>query len=373
MDSRAYWVGASLVKGIGAVRLQGLLDFFGDLESAWNAPIDGLKSAGLPLRVAENFIRVRSGVDLEKYYESILRKGIQVFIWEDEEYPHHLKQINQPPPVLYVRGTLTGADEVAVGVVGTRNVTVYGRQVTEELATCLGHHGVTLVSGLARGVDGVAHDACLKAGGRTLAVMGCGVDIIYPPEHRALAERILDSGALISDYAPGTHPDSANFPPRNRIISGLSIATVVVEAGETSGALITATFAAEQGRDVFAVPGGIFAPQSKGTNRLIRDGARPLLKVDEVLEALQIDQAHEHRQLRLALPADETEARLLNILSDQPTHIDEIGALAGLPIVEVSATLAMMELKGMVKQVGGMNFIVLHETLTQYRTDTNAK
>jgi len=371
MESRAYWVGASLVKGIGAVRLQALLDFFGDLESAWKAPIEGLKSAGLPPRVAENFVRVRSGVDLEKYYASILHKGIQIFTWDDDEYPSRLKQINQPPPVLFVRGTLTPTDEVAVAVVGTRNVTVYGRQVTEELAACLAHHGVTLVSGLARGVDGAAHDASLKAGGRTLAVLGCGVDIVYPPEHRALAERIIADGALISDYAPGTHPESSNFPPRNRIISGLSMTTVVVEAGETSGALITATFAAEQGRDVFAVPGNIYGPQSKGTNRLIRDGARPLLKVEEVLEALQIEKAHEHRQLRLAIPADETENRLLTVLSEQPTHIDEIGALAGLPIVEVSATLAMMELKGMVRQVGGMNYIICREPLTEYRTETN--
>ena len=199
--------------------------------------------------------------------------------WEDAAYPHRLKEIDQPPPVLYLRGEILDEDGWCVAMVGTRRITVYGRQVAEEMASFLARRGITLVSGLARGVDGVAHEACLRAGGRTFAVLGSGVDRIYPPEHEKPGRtRIIERGAVISDYAPGTPPDSANFPPRNRIISGLSLATIVVEAGETSGALITATFAAEQGRDVLAVPGNINAPQSKGTNRLIQNGARPAVK-----------------------------------------------------------------------------------------------
>jgi DNA processing protein len=262
-------------------------------------------------------------------------------------------------------------DSLAVAIVGTRRVTAYGRQVAAELAGFLAQNGITVVSGLARGVDAIAHHAALQAGGRTLAVLGSGVDRIYPPEHRQMAEKIFTQGALISDYAIGTPPDSANFPPRNRIISGLSLATVVIEAGETSGALITATFAAEQGREVLAVPGPIYAPQSKGTNRLIQSGARPLLKMEDVLEALQIDHPEEHYTARRLLPADAHEAALLEALNMEPQHIDEICLQTGLSIDKVSATLAMMELKGMVRQVGGMNYVSVHERQIAYRVGKN--
>jgi DNA processing protein len=267
---------------------------------------------------------------------------------------------------LYVRGSLTAEDEWAVAIVGTRRVTAYGRQVAEEVASALAHNGVTVVSGLARGVDSIAHQAALNAGGRTLAVLGNGVDQIYPPENRRLAEQIMAYGGLVSDYPLGTQPDGINFPPRNRIISGLSIAVIVVEAGETSGALITATFAAEQGRDVFAVPGNINAPQSKGTNRLIRDGAQPLLSAQDVLEALDLTRVTEHRAVRVALPADPVERRLFQLLSQEPMHVDEIRSQTEMPIAAVSAALAMMELKGMVRQVGGMNYVAVHERPETY-------
>jgi DNA processing protein len=277
-----------------------------------------------------------------------------------------LKEIDQPPPVLYVRGTLKTEDEWAVAVVGTRRISAYGRQVSEELAASLAQSGVTVVSGLARGVDAVAHQSALKAGGRTLAVLGSGVDRIYPPEHRGLAEQMLAHGALLSDYAPGTPPDASNFPPRNRIISGLSMAVVVVEAGETSGALITAQFAVDQGRDVFAVPGNILAPQSKGTNRLIQQGAQPLLAVRDLLETLDLNLATEQRSVRKVLPANEVEARLLGLLGPEPMHLDEIGQQTGLPIERVSATLVMMELKGLVRQVGGLNYVAVREDQADY-------
>jgi DNA processing protein len=274
--------------------------------------------------------------------------------------------------VLYLRGELLPEDDWSVAIVGTRRMTVYGRQVAEDIASLLARSGVTVVSGLARGVDSAAHQAALKAGGRTLAVLGNGVDQVYPPEHRRLAEEIISHGALISDYPPGTHPDSANFPPRNRIISGLSQAVVIVEAGFTSGALITASFAAEQGRDVFAVPGNILAPQSKGTNRLIQNGAHPLLDPQEILEMLNLTMLNEKRAARIILPDDPTEARLYQVLGAEPLHIDEIGAQAGLPIEQVSAALAMMELKGMVRQVGGMQFIAVRETPAEYQTASNS-
>ncbi|MDZ4158499.1 MAG: DNA-processing protein DprA, partial [Anaerolineaceae bacterium] len=250
-----------------------------------------------------------------------------------------------------------------------RRATAYGRQVAEELAGTLARQGVTVVSGLARGVDGIAHEAAIKADGRTLAVLGCGLDRIYPPEHRRLAEQVMAQGALVSDYAPGTPPDSVNFPPRNRIISGLAQAVVIIEAGETSGALITAAFGAEQGREVFAAPGSIYAPQSKGSNALIQQGARPYLHAEEVLEAINLQQTQSFRQARLALPADELERKLLEVLSREPQHVDDIRALTDLPVEKVSATLTLMELKGMVRMVGGLNYITLCEYPAEYRTE----
>ncbi|NJD60173.1 MAG: DNA-protecting protein DprA [Anaerolineales bacterium] len=366
VDPRLYWIGLNMVKGIGAVRFKALLDVFGSAESAWNASPEALQSAGLSQKIVASFQRFRKDVDLEQVWERIQSLGVQVLTWEDEAYPSHLKEIDQPPPVLYVRGSLQAEDEWAVAIVGTRKVTAYGRQVAEDVATVLAHSGVTVVSGLARGVDSVAHQAALNAGGRTLAVLGNGVDQVYPPENRKLAAQIMEHGALISDYALGTQPDGVNFPPRNRIISGLSLAVIIVEAGETSGALITATFAAEQGRDVFAVPGNITAPQSKGTNRLIRDGAQPLLNPQDVLEALNLTMVTEHQAARVSLPTDPVEVSLYKLLSQQPMYVDEIRMQAGMPIETVSATLAMMELKGMVRQVGGMNYVAVREETGNY-------
>ena len=367
MDERAYWLGFNLIKGIGAVRLRALLDFFGDLQTAWNAPLEALTAAGLSERLATSALAARKEVDLEARWNELERKQITLLTWNDPGYPRRLKEIDQPPPVLYLRGDLLIEDDWAVAIVGTRRVTSYGRQVTEEVAAYLARSGIAVVSGMARGVDGVAHDTALRAGGRTLAVLGCGVDVTYPPEHLRLSERIIAQGALISDYAPGTQPESANFPPRNRIIAGLSLATVVIEAGETSGALITASFAADQGREVLALPGNIYAPQSKGTNKLIQTGARPLLRVEDVMDALSLDRVQEQRQARQILPADDLEARLLDILSAEPQHIDEIGAQIDLSIEQVSATLTLMELKGMIRHVGGMNYVTTRETREAYR------
>lgn len=371
MDAIIYWIGFSLVKGIGAVRLQALLDYFGSLEVAWQAPADALRAAGLSQKIVETMTQVRHSVDLPRYLESIQKKGIHILTWEDERYPRRLKEIDQPPPVLYVRGTLGQDDDVAVAIVGTRRASVYGRQVAEELAAYLARNGVTVVSGLARGVDTYAHQAAVKNGGRTLAVLGCGVDIIYPPENRKLGEEVIAHGALVSDYAPGTPPEASNFPPRNRIISGLSRASVVVEAGETSGALITASFAANQGREVFAVPGNIYSPLCKGTNRLIQQGATPLLKMEDVLQMLGMEYAAEQVSARRVLPGDEFERKLLDALGSDPLHIDELMERTGLTIDKVSATLALMELKGMVRQVGGMNYVGVRETPAPYSQEGN--
>ena len=366
MDENQYWVAFNLVRGIGAVRLQALIDHFGDAGSAWRGEADELRAAGLSSKVVERLLQLRSTLDVPQLWERIAAQGIRVTTWQDESYPRRLKEIEQPPPVLYVRGNLLPEDDFAVAIVGTRRITPYGRQVTEELAAYVAANGITVISGLARGVDAAAHTAALRAGGRSLAVLGSGVDRIYPSENRALAEQMMQHGAILSDYPVGTAPEASNFPPRNRIISGLSMAVVVIEAGETSGALITAEFAAEQGREVFAVPGSILAPQSKGTNRLIQYGAQPLLTPQDLMQALNLAQVSAQKSARQILPTDEVEKQLLLALGSEPLHVDDLQSQTGLPVEKVSAALVMMELKGLVRQVGAMHYVAVREVQSGY-------
>jgi DNA processing protein len=227
--------------------------------------------------------------------------------------------------------------------------------MTTRLASDLARAGVTIVSGLARGVDGVAHQAALDAGGRTIAVLGSGINRIYPPEHRNLARRIGEQGTVVSDYLPDTPPDGVNFPPRNRIISGLSLGIIVVEAPDRSGALITVDFAADQGRDVFAVPGPATAPNSAGTNRLVREGARLVRNADDVLEDLQINRMP-LEAAQQALPLDEGERRLLAVLTAIPQHIDDLAALSDSTVAETSGRLMMLELQGLVRNTGAQHY-----------------
>ncbi|MBI3941482.1 MAG: DNA-protecting protein DprA [Chloroflexi bacterium] len=354
----ACWVAFNQVQGVGPVRFRLLLERFGDLYTAWHANPLALKAAGLDGRPLENLLQVRLHLDLAKELDRLAALSIRVETWETAGYPRLLREIATSPPVLYFRGEYAPSDEFAVGIVGTRTPTSYGRDVAVNLAEGLASNGITVVSGLARGIDTWAHQGALKAKGRTLAVLGSGVDIIYPPENWRLAESIMAGhGALISEYALGTKPEAMNFPPRNRIISGLSLGVVVVQAGEKSGALITATFAAEQGRDVFAVPGNINVRNSAGTNRLIRDGAYPVAEVRDILEQLNLNMINEQQIVREIIPANPTEQQLLNHLGDEPVHIDELGRSCNLPIAEISATLTLMELKGMVRQAGNMQYI----------------
>lgn len=360
-DEKKYWIGFNRVKGIGSVRFKQIQAHFGDLSTAWHAPIEIFREIGLPDKVVTNIFELRRSLDLDRYYEQVLQGDAHVLTLLDQDYPRLLKEIDQAPPVIYVRGSLLPADEFAVAMVGTRRVTAYGQQVTRDTSTYLAGHGLTIVSGLARGVDALAHQHALQAGGRTIAVLGCGVDVIYPPEHRQLVEAIVENGALISDYPLGTQPEGSNFPPRNRVISGLSLATIVVEAGERSGALITADFAVEQGRDVFAVPGNVFSPASRGTNRLIQKGAYVLVSPQDVLDLLDLSQVEDYKDARQVLPADTTEAKILQVMDYEPIHIDELCNKTGLPVENVSASLTMMELKGMVQHVGGMRYAAIRD------------
>jgi DNA processing protein len=360
-DKKKYWIGFNLVRGIGSVRFNQIRSYFSDLSIAWHAPAEAFRQAGLPERALNNLLSIRHEVDLDQLYDSILEKQITILTLMDEEYPQLLKEIDQPPPVLYVKGSLTPADDFSIAMVGTRRVTAYGQQITRDASIYLAGHGLTIVSGLARGVDALAHQHALQAGGRTIAVLGSGVDIIYPPENRKLAKAIIENGAVISDYPLGTQPEGINFPPRNRIISGLSLATIVVEAGERSGALITADFAAEQGRDVFAVPGNVLSPMSRGTNHLIQKGAYAMVSPQDVLDVLDLEHVDEYKTARQTLPADTTEAKILQVMDYEPIHVDEICNDVNLPVEKVSAALTMMELKGLVQHVGGMRYAAVRE------------
>jgi DNA processing protein len=365
-----YWIGFNLVSGIGPARFKRLLAYFGDPAAAWHASTAELQSAGLDSGSTGSLLAAREKLDLDEELERVRAEGAHAITWEDERYPPRLLQIHDAPPVLYVKGEIEPRDEWAVAVVGTRSATRYGKQTVDEIAEDLARSGITVVSGLARGIDSLGHRAALRAGGRTIAVLGCGIDVVYPPEHRDLARSVVERGALVTEYPLGTKPEAGNFPARNRIISGLSLGTLVVEAGKRSGALITADYALEQGREVFAIPGDVHSRKSEGTNRLIQDGAAKLvISVQDILEELNLTLVERHQEVRMAVPEDEREASILKHISTEPVHVDEIGQRTNLPISEVTSTLAMMELKGMVRQVGGMNYVVARERGVQYVVD----
>ena len=351
----AYWLAFSNVRGIGAVRFRKLLNFFGELSVAWQAERSELIIAGLTEKAVDQVLETRKTLKPENLDVDLKRKGIKYLTWNSPDYPRYLLEIAQPPPVLYYIGDILPEDDLAVAIVGTRNVTKYGKQITNDTASYLAGSGITVVSGLARGVDGIAHQAAIEAGGRTFAVLGSGVDVIYPPEHRKLAREIVQHGAVISDYPPGTKPDGINFPPRNRIISGLSRGTVVVEAGERSGALITAKFALEQGRDIFAVPGSVLSQMSKGTNQLIAEGATPMTNPVVITDTLELARTGKERKTE-QIEISAIEKNILRVLGDESLHIDEICARTSLTIEKLTAELTMMELKGIVQRENGMEY-----------------
>ena len=355
-DETKYWVGFHRVPYIGPTRIDRLVRHFGDLGRAWQAPVVELRRV-LDERSVESLVATRAAISLDEEMERIEGAGITVLTRASPEYPRLLAEIPAPPPVLYVKGEIITEDAVGVAIVGTRRLTSYGREVTARLAGDLAAAGVTIVSGLARGIDGIAHHAALRAGGRTIAVLGSGVDVIYPPEHRNLAGQIVEGGALVSDYAPGRKPDAQNFPARNRIISGLTVGVIVVEAPARSGALITTDFAADQGREVFVVPGNILSPASAGCHRLLREGARIVTSADDVLEDLNLGRRQEQAAVQQALPLDDQERKVLALLTAEPQHIDEIAAAANLPIAGISATLVTMELKGLLRNAGAQHYV----------------
>ncbi len=365
-DNLRYWVGFSKVPGIGPARLRALLDYYGDIEQAWLADPGEWRAMGLDKRSVQNLFKVRNTLDLDVELEKLDKLNVSVLTWESPHYPTLLNNIENPPPILYLRGRLKPEDEWAVAVVGTRRATAYGRECTRMLVGGLVESGVTVISGLAYGIDTEAHRVAVGSGGRTLAVLGSGVDVLYPAENRKLAQSIIENGAIISEYPLGTKPESGNFPRRNRIISGLSLGVLVVEGAIQSGARITADYALEQGRDVFAVPGTILRKSSSGPNYLIQNGAKLVGHVNDILEELNLTMIAQQTEARAIIPDNEVEAVLLEHLSAEPVHVDDLGESTGLSASDVSSTLTMMELKGMVRQVEGMNYVVARESSVKY-------
>ncbi|MFC1925845.1 DNA-processing protein DprA [Chloroflexota bacterium] len=357
-DDIKYRVGFNLIPGIGRVKLSLLEAYFGDLGKAWHASASELRSAGLDAKSVETVITQRGRISLDAELEKMERHKVRAITGSDPAYPIRLKEIYDYPPLLYIRGTLAPEDEWAIAVVGTRRASIYGRQVAEEMVADLSCNGITIISGLAKGIDSIAHRTALAAGGRTIAVTGCGLDIVYPSDHVDLARQVTERGALISEFPLGTRPKAEHFPLRNRIMSGMSLGVLVIEAGERSGATITAHRAVEQNREVFAVPGSIFSPVSKGTNRLIQEGAKLVRNCADVLEELNLTMLPQHRETKEVFPATDIESQLLDCLSREAIHIDDLCRNSGLPVAAVSSTLAMLELRGLAKQVGNMNYVL---------------
>lgn len=366
-NERQYWVALGRVPQIGRARFSLLEAHFSSLEEAWKSSPVALEAAGLNGQALSALLAARDGISPEEEIEKLEAKGVRALCWSDDAYPARLREIFDRPPVLYVRGELQQSDEWAVAVVGTRRATAYGRQVAEEMAAGLAVNGITVVSGLARGIDTIAHRATLDAGGRTVAALACGLDMVYPPENTKLAGQIAEQGALVSDYPLGTQPRAQFFPRRNRIMVGLSLGILVVEGDVKSGALITARQALDENREVFAVPGSIYSPTFRGTNTLIQQGhAKLVTQVEDILQELNLTMASHQMEAKEVLPDDEKEARLLRMLTNEPIHIDEMRRECGLEIEDVSSALAMLELKGMVRQVGSMNYVRAREQRVSY-------
>ncbi|MEO8457214.1 MAG: DNA-processing protein DprA [Chloroflexota bacterium] len=366
-DEAKFWVAFNRIPGVGAKRCEALLARFGSLAEAWRAGRVDLKTAGLDERTVRVIADERPNIDPDAEWERLERNGVRALTWNDADYPSRLKEIDDRPPLIYVRGMLTPQDELSIAVVGTRRATPYGRQVAEEMSFQLAANRITVVSGLARGIDAIAHRSALQAGGRTLAVMACGLDMVYPPEHKKLASEISERGALVSEQPLGAQPRGDFFPRRNRILSGMSLGVLVVEGDLKSGALITANFANDQNREVFCVPGSVFSTQSRGTNLKIQRGeAKLVLKVDDILEELNLQTAPQQIEMIESNPATDTEAELLRHISREPVHIDEVCRESGLPVSTVSSLLAMMELKGLVREIGSKAYVRAREAAATY-------
>jgi DNA processing protein len=362
MNDKLHWLALNMVPGVGPITYRSLVARFHDPEHVFAASARELASIG---GVGEKTIRAIKEFPAKKLAAEELKRvadlGGGILTFREQGYPKNLLQIYDPPPLLYVRGEMEQSDPPMVAMVGSRRGSFYGRTVTKQISKELSLAGVLVVSGMARGIDTAAHLGALEAGKRTIAVFGCGIDVIYPPENKRLFFDIISHGAIISEFPLSTPPDGKNFPRRNRIISGVSLGVVIVEASEDSGSLITASHALEQGREVFAVPGNIGMVTSKGTNRLIKQGAKLVEEAQDIL----VEILPQYGGLPAVgvikkddLPAlSNAEDNILQFLSHTPLHIDEISRMSNMEIRLVSTILLELELKGVISQLGGKMFV----------------
>ena len=359
---KKYYNAFNLIPQIGPLRFKKLCSYFESLEQAWRANAQEFKKAGLEEKVANIILEERNKIDAEAEAEKLARENIEIVVLSDENYPALLKEIHQAPALLYVKGQLK-KEEFTIAIVGPRKISSYGRQVVEQFSRELSQAGMVVVSGMALGVDNLAHRECLKLKNRTIAVLGSGVNqnSVYPSANKKTAEAIAQYGAVVSEYPFGTPPLKQHFPARNRIISGLSLAVLVIEASEKSGALITANFSLEQNREVFAVPGNVYSLNSVGTNNLIKMGAKLVTNTQEILDELNLSSAAEFSKAKEIIPENEQEEIILKKLleSDEPIHIDKLSKLTAISATEISSVLTLMEMKGKVKNVGGMCYVVV--------------
>jgi len=360
-EGLAYLVALYSVDYIGPARLKFLLENFDNPKQAWEASEEKLEEIKLPKNALCALLARRKEIDPEEYLNSLINQGIRVLTFEDEEYPRLLKKIPNCPLILFIKGSFQKEDEKALAVIGTRTPSFYGKQVTELLVKDLVSLRFTIVSGLARGIDSLAHKTALKCQGRTIAVLGSGVDVCYPPENKELMEEICERGAIVSQFLPGTQIYPGLFPARNRIIAGLSLGVLVTEAAHKSGTKITSEFAREQNRPVFAVPGPITSKLSKGTNELIQMGAKLVYGVEDVLKELGMEvrgRRSDVRRKEIRAESKEEEI-LLSLLGPTPIHIDELVRASNLPTSIVGSTLSLMEIQGKAKNVGNKMYVLL--------------
>lgn len=353
-----YWIGLSAVPGIGKARIMALKGHFGSLKDAWKAPAKELARAGLDHKAAANITACRDSMDLDDQLRLLEKYRVAAIPFDCPDYPPMLAETHDCPALLYVRGDYRKEDENSVAVVGTRRATAYGKQAAEDLAYKLATNKITIISGLAKGIDTIAHRAAIEAGGRTIAVFASGLDIVYPPDNLKLAREVMEHGALVSEFPLGTKPKAENFPRRNRILSGLSRGVLVVESGESGGALITVNFALEQNREVFAVPGSIYSPMSRGPNRLIGEGAKLVSSYTDIIEELNLSVVSQQLVMQGVVASGGTESIIMKHISEQPVHVDEICRASGLDAQTVISTLALLELNGLVRHRGNMTYTV---------------
>ena len=362
MRDKKYWVWLSSLHGVGSKSCLNLIRYFGSAENVFQCSFSELMASGLIReQTARTISEQRNLENINEYLKIVKENGIKVYTIHENEYPENLKNIYDPPPILYVKGELIKEDVFSVSIVGSRKASDYGLKVAQRIASRLAELGITIVSGMALGIDSAAHRGALLAKGRTIAVFACGLKYVYPMTNYLLSQEIQKSGAIISEYPFDTEAYPAQFPARNRIISGMSLGVIVVEAGEKSGSLITADFALEQGREVFAVPGNINSPNSKGTNTLIKNGAKLVSKIEDIIEELNINVIYKEKSNisnydKLDLSSEEVS--ILAFLKETGGDKDEITAATGLQPGKVMAALTMLEIKGIIQQNGGIYLLI---------------